>query len=59
MSYFNVRFSEGLNSMSFHFYRYSRNFAIGIGLEHTFNDYYALRFGLGFWCFSVVIHSRR
>jgi hypothetical protein len=39
----------------FHFYRYHRNFAIGVGFEHTFVRYYALRFGLGFWCFSITI----
>lgn len=39
----------------FHFYQYRNNFAVGIGFEKTFNDYYAFRIGLGFWCFSITI----
>lgn len=39
----------------FHFYYYHRNFAVGIGFEHTFNGYYAMRIGLGFWCFSITV----
>ncbi len=39
----------------FHFYRYSNSFIIGIGIEKTFNNYYAFRIGLGFWCFSITI----
>lgn len=37
-----------------HFYRYRRNFAIGIGIEKTFVDYWAIRFGIGMWCFSIT-----
>lgn len=40
--------------MSWHFYRYTNNFAIGIGFEKTFVGYYALRVGIGFWCLSFT-----
>jgi len=42
----------------FHFYRYHNNFAVGVGFEQTFNGYYAMRVGLGFWCFSVTWKKR-
>lgn len=40
--------------MSLHFYRYSNNWAVGIDLERTFVGYWALRFGLLCWCFSIT-----
>jgi hypothetical protein len=43
----------------FHFYRYHRNFAIGIGIEQTFTGYWAFRLGLGFWCFSITVKPWR
>ena len=40
--------------MQCHFYRYANNFALGIGIEKTFVGYWAVRVGLGLWCFSVT-----
>ena len=40
--------------MQTHFYRYYRNFAIGVGIEKTWTKYWALRVGLGWWCFSIT-----
>jgi len=44
--------------MKLHFYHYCRNFAIGFGVEKTFNNYYAIRLGLGFWCLALTINRK-
>jgi len=41
-------------SIKWHFYRYYHNWAVGIGFEKTFVGLKAMRFGLGWWCFSVT-----
>lgn len=43
----------------FHCYQYRNNFAVGIGLEKTFNSFFVFRLGLGFWCFSIAIPQKQ
>ena len=40
--------------MKFSIYRYVNCWVIGIGKEKVFKDYSTLKFGLGWYCFSII-----